>query len=81
MNVSSHYWPPFHTSNDCVLSRNEQQKVYYLNNIIGKGNNLLYGFTPKSNADSFNIQSLISKAPLLSQGQQCLIQKIFALGS
>ena len=26
MNVSSHYWSPFH-SNDCVFSRNEQQKV------------------------------------------------------
>lgn len=66
MNVSSRYWSPFHASNDCVLSRNEQQKVYYLNNIIGEGNNLLYGFTSKSNADSFNIQSPISKAPLLS---------------
>ena len=28
MNVSSHYWSPFH-ANDCVFSRNEQQKVYY----------------------------------------------------
>ena len=27
MNVSSHYWSPFH-ANDCVFSRNEQQKVY-----------------------------------------------------
>ena len=26
MNVSSHYWSPFH-ANDCVFSRNEQQKV------------------------------------------------------
>ena len=26
MNVSSHYWSPFH-ANDCVYSRNEQQKV------------------------------------------------------
>ena len=33
------------------------------------------------NADSFNIQPPISKAPLLSQGQLCLIQKLFALGS
>ena len=29
MNVSSHYCSPFH-ANDCVFSRNEQQKVYYL---------------------------------------------------
>ena len=28
MNASSHYWSPFH-ANDCVFSRNEQQKVYY----------------------------------------------------
>ena len=28
MNVSSHYWSSFH-ANDCVYSRNEQQKVYY----------------------------------------------------
>ena len=28
MNVSSQYWSPFH-ANDCVFSRNEQQKVYY----------------------------------------------------
>ena len=28
MNVSSHYWSSFH-ANDCVFSRNEQQKVYY----------------------------------------------------
>ena len=27
MNVSSHYWSPFH-ANDFVFSRNEQQKVY-----------------------------------------------------
>ena len=27
MNVSSHYWSPFHAK-DCVFSRNEQQKVY-----------------------------------------------------
>ena len=27
MNVSSHYWSPFH-SNDCVFSRIEQQEVY-----------------------------------------------------
>ena len=26
MNVSSHYWSPFH-ANDCVSYRNEQQKV------------------------------------------------------
>ena len=26
MKVSSHYWLPFH-ANDCVFSRNEQQKV------------------------------------------------------
>ena len=26
MNVSSHYWSPFH-ANDCAFSRNEQQKV------------------------------------------------------
>ena len=26
MNVSSHYWSPFH-ANDCVFSRDEQQKV------------------------------------------------------
>ena len=26
MNVSSHYWSPFHAS-DCVFPRNEQQKV------------------------------------------------------
>ena len=30
MNVSSHYWSPFH-GNDCVFSRNEKQKVYYIN--------------------------------------------------
>ena len=28
MNVSSRYWLPFH-ANECVFSRNEQQKVYY----------------------------------------------------
>ena len=28
MNVSSLYWSPFH-ANDCVFSRNEQQKVYF----------------------------------------------------
>ena len=27
MNVSSHYWSPFH-ANDYVFSRNEQQKAY-----------------------------------------------------
>ena len=27
MNVSSHYWSPFHAK-DCVFSRNEQQKMY-----------------------------------------------------
>ena len=27
MNVSSRCWSPFH-ANECVLSRNEQQKVY-----------------------------------------------------
>ena len=27
MNVSSPYWSPFH-ANNCVFSRNEQQKVY-----------------------------------------------------
>ena len=27
MNVSLHYWSPFH-ANDCVFSRNEQQYVY-----------------------------------------------------
>ena len=27
MNVSSHYWSSFH-ANDCVFSRDEQQKVY-----------------------------------------------------
>ena len=29
MNVSSRCWSPFHT-NECVFSRNEQQKVYYI---------------------------------------------------
>ena len=29
MNVSSHYWSPFH-ANDCIFSRNEQQKVYVI---------------------------------------------------
>ena len=28
MNVSSHYWSPFHAK-DCVFSRNEQQKVQW----------------------------------------------------
>ena len=28
MNVSSRCWSPFH-ANECVFSRNEQQKVYY----------------------------------------------------
>ena len=28
MNVSLRYWSPFH-GNECVFSRNEQQKVYY----------------------------------------------------
>ena len=28
MNVSSHYWSPFHP-NECVFSRNEQQNLYY----------------------------------------------------
>ena len=28
MNVSSRCWSPFHT-NQCVFSRNEQQKVYF----------------------------------------------------
>ena len=27
INVSSHYWSPFH-ANDCAFSRNEQQKEY-----------------------------------------------------
>ena len=26
LNVSSHYWSPFH-ANNCVFSRNEQQEV------------------------------------------------------
>ena len=29
MNASSRYWSSIHT-NECVFSRNEQQKVYYL---------------------------------------------------
>ena len=29
MNVSSRYWSSFH-ANECVFSRNEQQKVYYI---------------------------------------------------
>ena len=31
MNVSPRCWSPFHT-NECVFSRNEQQKVYYKGN-------------------------------------------------
>ena len=31
MNVSSRYWSRFY-ANDCVFSRNEQQKVYFVSN-------------------------------------------------
>ena len=34
MDVSSHYWSPFH-GNDCVFSRNEQQKVSYVSMATG----------------------------------------------
>ena len=33
MNVSSRCWSPFH-ANECVFSRNEQQKVYYHHGIL-----------------------------------------------
>ena len=33
MNVSSPYWSPFH-ANNCVFSRNEQQKVYINSNVL-----------------------------------------------
>ena len=33
MNVSSQNWSPFH-ANECVFSRNEQQKVYFLISLV-----------------------------------------------
>ena len=31
MNISSHYWSPFH-ANECIFSLNEQQKVHLIIN-------------------------------------------------